>query len=290
MISSGASWKFGLVPGALVLTFAVPAFCQGQTAVSNMPGGNPLTVQDANQMYREIEEKNLHATSGDSKEAEAYKAFHNSGSQEPAKRIKLGQDFLTKYPSSVYNESVYSELAEIYYARQDVANFYTAADKAIALNPNDATMLAMDAWVVPRAYHRDDPFAEGRLDKAEQYAKHAIEILDPLPKPEGMTEQQFAQFKNEELATAHSGLGLIYFRQGKLEESAKELQVATSIAATPDPTDFYVLGAAHQNLGRYKDAADAFGRCATVAGPLQQDCKQNAAFSAKQAQQAAPAK
>jgi tetratricopeptide (TPR) repeat protein len=274
--------KSALISGLLVVSFSCPPLAHGQGSTGT-PNANPLSVQDSNQMYREIEEKNLHATNADPAEAKAYNAFHDANAKETDKKIKLGQEFVAKYPSSPHDEYVYVQLAQLYYSKQDVDDFYSSADKAIALNPNDPTILAMTSWVAPRAYHRDDPFAEGRLDKAEQNAKHAIEILTALPKPDAMSDEQFAQFKNEELATAHSGLGLVHFRRGNLEESVKELELATQSGVNADPTDYYVLGAAYQNLSKFKEASDAFNRCAATSGPLQQDCKANAAASAKMA-------
>ena len=177
-------------------------------------------------------------------------------------------------------------LAQTYYAKQDVANFYVCADKGLALQPDDVGLLAMFAWVAPRAYNRDDPDADNKLDKAELYGKRAVRLMDTLPKPAGMTDQQFAESKKEELATAHSGLGLVYFRKGQFEDSVKELQDATQTAPSPDPTDYFVMAAGFQNLSRYKEAADAFNHCAQIAGPLQQDCKRSAANALKQAGQA----
>jgi tetratricopeptide (TPR) repeat protein len=104
--------------------------------------------------------------------------------------------------------------------------------------------------------------------------------------PEGMSDQQFADYKKQVLTTAHSGLGLIYFRQARFEDSAKELEEATQNASTLDPTDYLVLGGDYQNLSRFKEAADAFNRCAQIAGPLQAGCKEYADSSAKRAAQA----
>jgi tetratricopeptide (TPR) repeat protein len=218
---------------------------------------------------------------GDPQAEQAYQAFHRA--KQADQKVKLGEAYINKYPLDWHIQAAYEELAQTYYSKQDMANFYQLADKGIALYPDDVMLLAMSGWAIPRAYKPDDPDGDARLDKAEKYEKHALEVLKGLTKPASASDQQFETFKTEESVTAHSALGLIYFRRGQLEDAAKELLEATNNAASPDPTDFLVLGAAYQNLNRFKEAADAYNRCAQIAGPLQADCKVSADRTAKQA-------
>ena len=74
----------------------------------------------------------------------------------------------------------------------------------------------------------------------------------------------------------YSGLGLVYYRRQNYQESVKELQQATQGIATPDPVDYYVLGSELQNLGRFSEAFDAFEKCGSFPGALQDRCKQGA--------------
>jgi len=46
----------------------------------------------------------------------------------------------------------------------------------------------------------------------------SIEIAPTLSKPENMTEEAFASAKNQALAMAHSGLGLVYVRRGSMQK------------------------------------------------------------------------
>jgi len=101
-----------------------------------------------------------------------------------------------------------------------------------------------------------------------------------------MTDEQFAHFKAEKTAEAHSGLGLVYFRRSDFESSVKELQQATQATPTPDPTDLYAMGAGLFNLKRFKEAADAFAKCAESPNGLQAVCKQQEEAAKKLAAQA----
>ena len=85
----------------------------------------------------------------DPQEEAAYKAFFDAGAQDADKRIQLGKDFVQKYPTSRYTESVYAGLVQAYYSKQDWKNFYANADKALALNADDVSVLTMVGWVIP---------------------------------------------------------------------------------------------------------------------------------------------
>jgi tetratricopeptide (TPR) repeat protein len=221
---------------------------------------------------------------GDPKEEAAYQAFYKA--DEDAKKIKLGNAFLAKYPGDRYSEAVYEELAQAYYNRKDLANFYTYSDKGLSLFPDDVHLLALTGWVIPRAFTPDEPDGDKKLYKAETCERHALDVMGTMTKPDVFTAQQFAQFKTGEAAVAHSGLGLVYFRREKYDESAKELQIAIPGEANPDQTDLFILGADLENLSRFKEAEDAFGRCAQIAGMMQDKCKQYATVAEKNAGEA----
>ena len=144
------------------------------------------------------------------------------------------------------------------------------------MNPDDATVLVIVGWIIPHDIDPASADAATDLDKAEHYEKHAMEIIPTLAKPAKIPDDDFAKSKTAMLSEAHSGLGLVYFRRQDSEDSVKELQQATQLAASPDPTDLFVLGLGLQSLNRYADAADAFKRCAQVPGGLQDRCKQSA--------------
>lgn len=211
----------------------------------------------------------------DKKEFADYKAFYNEN-QEPARKIQLGQAFLQKYPKSTLAEAVDRGLIGAYIAREDWPDVYRVADNALALKPDDVDVLTTVGWVIPHEYRPEDPDADQLLSKAETYEKHAIEILPTMPKPEGLTDAQFATLKHAKSCQAHSALGLVYFRREQYESSARELQQSVDNTPNADPTDLYVLGIDLENLKRTGEAADVFGRCAAIEGSLRDRCKENA--------------
>ena len=266
----------------------LPAVSHAQAAQANpgstsSPMSNPLSRTDSLRANESIDDAYLHQKLGDPKEEAAYQAFYKA---EAAKKIKLGNAFLAKYPGDRYTEAVYEELAQTYYNKKDLANFYTYSDKGLSLFPDDVHLLALTGWVIPRAFTPNEPDGDKKLDKAETYERHALDVMAKMAKPDVFTDEQFAQFKTGESAVAHSGLGLIYFRREKYDESAKELQLAIPGEANPDQTDLFILGADFENLSHFKEAADAFNRCAQIAGMMQDRCKEYAGVAQKNAGEA----
>jgi len=218
----------------------------------------------------------------DPKQKAAYTKFFNTSAQEPDKKIQLGTEFLKKYPTSPFSERVDVGLTNAYLAKQDWTNFYLYANKALASNPDEIDVLTNVGWVIPHQYDANAPGAAQQLQTAEADETHALDLLAKLPKPKHMSDQEFASMKAQKMQQAHSALGLIYFRRADYTKSASELQQSTQAAASPDPTDLFVLGVDLQNLNRHADAAKAFERCSQIAGALQDRCKDSASEESHQ--------
>lgn len=215
----------------------------------------------------------------DPKEEASYKAFLALRPTAPDAydaQIQAGEDFVKTYPQSRYLVTVYSRLTNAYFERQKIDKMYVAADKTLQLNPNDVTVLTLVGWVIPRGNPTVPGFAD-QLAKAEQYEKHALEILATLPKPVELTDEQFATTKASAVSQAHSGLGLVYFREGKDSDSVGELTQATQGNPQPDPTDLFILGVEDEKLSKFSDAQKSFEGCAQIASQLQDRCKQGVA-------------
>jgi tetratricopeptide (TPR) repeat protein len=204
-----------------------------------------------------------------------YKAFTALKTDDVTGQIELGEDFVQKYPDSKYNESVYAKLTQAYSVKQDIPKMNAAGEKALAINPDDVSVLVQLGFVAPHFSDPNDMDAERKLQKAEQELKHALELLPTMPKPATVTDDDFAKAKAAAAEEAHSGLGLVYFRQGKYEESLAEFKMAAA-GSEADPTNLYVMGIDLQQLKRFGEAADIYGKCAATSGPLQSRCKQRA--------------
>lgn len=211
----------------------------------------------------------------DPEEEKAYKTFTDVKPDSFDQQIQVGEQYLQKYPTGRYSGPVYSRLTTAYYQKQQFDKMYAASDKALASNPDDVNVLALVGWVIPHNYDPNDVEADRRLTKAETYEKHAIELLTTIKKPDNISDEQFNKTKTALLAQAHSGLGLVYFRQQQWDKAVTETQQAVKLDTSPDSVDLYILGVSLSQLKRYPEAADAFQKCAATPGAVQDRCKQH---------------
>jgi tetratricopeptide (TPR) repeat protein len=219
----------------------------------------------------------------DLKEETAFKDFQLVSPENPNKKIELGEAFLQKYPSSQYRPPVYSALTAAYLQTNQVQKMEEAGEKDLLLNPKDMQVLAMLGQMLPRVMTSSTPEPAKRLDKAEKYAKRAIEGTPTLDKPDGLTNDQFEKAKIQTLAIAHGGLGLVNFRRGKFAEAIAELNQSVKLDPRSDPVNYYVLGVANHNVSHFSEAAAAFSKCAEFQGSMQATCKDSAEKDRKMA-------
>jgi tetratricopeptide (TPR) repeat protein len=264
---------------------AVPSYAQGMAGGRQATPTGPSTDMQQTELHELTDVQRQAGVKIDPKEQAAYDAFYRTAADNADKKIQMGNAFLAKYPSSIFDEAVDAGLVNAYYAKQDWKDFYVTADKALALKPDDVDVLTTEGWVIPHFYNPQDANADEQLNKAESLEKHAMQVMATMPKPASLTEAQFAASKAEKAGQAHSALGLVYFRRDDYANSAAELQLAMQNNPSPDQTDLYVLGLDDQNLNRFSEASAAFGRCAQAAGNLSDRCKQSSDEAKQQAAQ-----
>lgn len=208
-------------------------------------------------------------------EEAAYKAVTATPETDTSKKIQLAEDFLQKYPQSRYRPAMYQSLVSAYFATQQVPKLLDVGAKEIEMNPNDAPVLAVMAQTIARTFNPKAPDALQQLQKAEQYSKRAIEVVPTLPKPENLTEEAFANAKNDTLEMAHGGLGLVYVRLAKYTEAIPELEqsIKEDTRPQPDPVNYYLLGLANDKTSHFAAAVTAFTKCAAIQSSLQPTCK-----------------
>ena len=226
-------------------------------------------------------------------EEDSYRAFLALTEKQTDLIISQGQAFLSKYALSAYRPSVYSRIEIAYLNTNQVDKLIATGQLALNEDPDNLAVLALMSATLPRLEPRGIDAAQ-RLDLAERYARRAIHLGASVSRPAGMTEEQFERARNEQLAMAHTGLGLVSYRRGDTAATVSELDQATKLDPTPDPIDFYLLGDGQMKLKQYTEAVAAFDRCAKAQwdASWQTRCKEGeaAALKASAAKPAASAK
>src|SRR3984957_8391481 len=205
-------------------------------------------------------------------EEAAYKNVLAAQGGDPAAEIPVGEDFITKFPTSRYVGGVYGMLTTAYYSTGNTDKMFAAGAKALELNPDNVDVLALLSMAIPRRVKANTPDGPQQLQKAEVYAHHAIELIPSLTKPETVDDATFEKAKNDKLALCHSGLGLLAIDHQKYDDARTELTQAVALATSPDPVDYYLLGNADAQASYMNGAIAAYDKCAAT-GPLTTQCK-----------------
>lgn len=270
------AWAATLALGLLVCG-ALPV--NGQTTPANQPKQEPADASKTATPDKPPISK---------EEDDAVKAFAALTTQQSKEIISSGEEFLAKYPTSPYRPSVYFRLVNAYLGVNQAANAVTTGEKAIVENPDNADVLALVSTILPRVVTPDSLDFEQKLGEAERFAKHAIEVASSAPKPEGLTDEQYANTKNQRLGMAHYGLGLVAYMRGNTAGYVEEFDQSSKIDPAPEPLLFFLLGTGEMKLQKFSDAQAAFERCAKDPWQWQDRCKSSLEQAKKAA--AAPAK
>src|SRR5579859_197353 len=188
-------------------------------------------------------------------------------------KLDAGEAFLQKYPQSRYRSVIYPFMTIGYMQVGKSDKGLECGDKALEINPNDVTTMAILSQTIPRVINLSAPDAPKKLEKAETLGKRAVEVIPTLPKPNGMTDEAFTSTKNQTLAMAHGGIGLVDWRRGKFADAIPELEESVKLDPVADPVNWYILGIVNQNTSHFDAAVAAYAHCAAIASGLQGTCK-----------------
>jgi tetratricopeptide (TPR) repeat protein len=205
----------------------------------------------------------------------AMKVFRDAPQTDVAKKLKLGEDFLQKYPQSRYRAEVYSWQVKGYMSAGQIDKMADAGEKELALAPNDAQTLAIMGSMLPRSMPNSmtEEQKQKLLAEAEADSKKALDSVSTLSKPAGVTDEQFSAAKNQIQAMAYSGLGLVAFRRSKYADAIPSLEQSAKLDPNPDPVNYFLLGVCNEKASHFEDAIAAFTKCAAIPNSLQATCK-----------------
>jgi len=139
----------------------------------------------------------------------------------PATRATFLERYLKDFPDSTYAPNAREALPFAYQQAQNIPKMLDAAQALLASDPNNAGMLVLlsDYW--------SDKGQQ--LDKSEQYAKKALDLLGQAKKPEGVTDAQWQQQVSLQKGYAYSALGQIYVTRGRNEQAISNFRQASPL-------------------------------------------------------------
>jgi tetratricopeptide (TPR) repeat protein len=183
--------------------------------------------------------------------------------QDPKQKILLLDKFISIFPNSSYSESAESTVAFTYQQLQDTSKMLESAEKILAKNPNNASMLVLlaDYW----------SNSGKELDKAEADAKKAIEVLGQAKKPEGVTDQQWQQQNDLQKGMALSALGQVYVNRAKNVQAVEVFKQANPLLKQNDymyGRNLYRLGFTLAKMKKTAEARTVLAQAIQVNSPF----------------------
>jgi tetratricopeptide (TPR) repeat protein len=182
--------------------------------------------------------------------------------RDAAKRAALLTRFAQIFPDSPYANQALGVAATAYQQAQNAPKMLEVANGLLAKDPNNLGMLLLLS-----DYYCDKA---DQLAKAEAYAKKAISLLDAAPKPEGVSDEQWAQQKSLQKGLALSSLGQVNIEKKDNAQAVENLKAAAPLLKPDDGSyarNQYRLGFALLNMKRNAEAKEAFTQAASVNSP-----------------------
>ena len=191
-------------------------------------------------------------------------AVYNGALQakDAGKRAGLLTRFAQIFSDSPYANQAQGVAAASYQQAQNAPKMLEVANGLLAKDASNLGMLLLLS-----DYYCDKL---DQLAKAETYAKKAISLLGAAPKPEGVTDEQWAQQKSLQKGLALSSLGQVNIEKKDNTQAVENLKAAAPLLKSDDGSygrNQYRLGYALLNLKKTAEAKEAFTQAASVNGP-----------------------
>jgi tetratricopeptide (TPR) repeat protein len=180
---------------------------------------------------------------------------------------RMIEEFLKTYPESGLTAYVHQEAS---YLGQQMNNFEVMIDhgeKSLAIIPENFTLMT----ILANAY-----VERNFVDKAEEKAEKAIDLVQSFAKPPAATEEQWTQGKSMLLSTNFSTLGYVHLRRAQGIPDPKEKKAETERSIAPfkkalehnkvDDISLWRLGLAHVFLNDYANAESNLAKAVAVNG------------------------
>jgi tetratricopeptide (TPR) repeat protein len=152
------------------------------------------------------------------KDIAEYNAYVNALQQkDPTAKISGLEAFVVTYPNSVMKEDALELLMRTYQQVGNQAKVIDAANRLLVVNPNNVNALVLLAY---------NEKASQKWADAEQNAEKGLQNLPNMPKPDGMSDADFAKQKAQEGALLDSMAGFSALQLKDFPSAQKYLRAA----------------------------------------------------------------
>ena len=187
-------------------------------------------------------------------------------------RLKCLDDFVVKFPNSTLMPYIYQLYYPAYNELKDFLKTIEYADKLVALGDKVDLGTRLQALYIRSLaslnLNEKAPDAQDQLKKAREAALEGIKVLNALPKPQNMTDAQFADQKKVPAAVFNYTAG--FAALGLKDYAAAIDSFKAALANNPnDGVTYFRLGVAYlgMNPPQYMDGFWSLARAIALKGP-----------------------
>jgi tetratricopeptide (TPR) repeat protein len=179
------------------------------------------------------------------KSNEEYQAFTAMANEkDPNKQIAAAQAFLEKFKDSDFKYAACLAMMQAYQAMGKSDKAIESARKALEFSPDNPEALTYLCFSFPYVFNSKSPTADADLSTAENDAKHGLDVLQKLVKPEKATAEQFDAYVKPKRAIFNTALGFVAVQRKDFASALTALKAA----ADDNPNDnliFSLIGQAY---------------------------------------------
>jgi len=183
---------------------------------------------------------------------------------DPAKRVKLLEQFTTAFEGGDYAKRSLATLAGAYQQTGNTGKAVATAQKALEVDPVNEGLHLLIA---------DNDLSGKRLPSAVDHAHAALKAVENKKKPEGYTDDAWSKYVKTIQGSSHSIAGMALMQQDKPEAAIADLKpAADQLAGNPQALGpvLYNLGFAYAKLKRTAEARVVLAKAVQIPGPVQQ--------------------
>lgn len=185
---------------------------------------------------------------------------------DPSRRISMVNEFERQFPNSAIMPQVYAQAAKACHEKNDLNGALQYGEKSLKLDPDNTPSLIVVALTLsqPSMLSGDTKEKIARLAEAESDAKHALKLIETMPKQGAETDDQLQLRKKAYAADAHFSLGMVSLMQDDSDHAVREFNAAITASPQPNPQYYYRLGEVYESEGKKAEAIDAFRKAAAA--------------------------
>jgi tetratricopeptide (TPR) repeat protein len=169
-------------------------------------------------------------------------------------RIAAVDALVTGFPDTAFKATALMEAAEAADSKSDYAKAVSYGELAIQADPKSFYAMLLVSGELAQHTQKYDLDKDEKLGKAEKYVAQALMIIPDAAKPGGISDKDWAEFKQDQTASAHKDLGLIAVARGKYDVAATEYKAAVDGMSVPDLVTMARLADAYNQISQYNDA------------------------------------